>query len=61
MRPRNLSAPQLSMYLACPRKYAFRYVERIEPEFRSSALAFDASTLTRMDRGVLMRMNPLRR
>lgn len=43
MTHRILSAAQLSTYLGCPRKYAFRYVERIEPEFRRAALVFDSS------------------
>lgn len=43
MSPRVLSASQLSCYLMCPRKYGFRYVERIEAEHRSSALAFGSA------------------
>lgn len=43
MKPRALSASQLSCYLMCPRKYAFRYVERIDAEHRSSALAFGSA------------------
>lgn len=40
---RILSASQLSCYLMCPRKYAFRYVERLEAEHRSSALCFGSA------------------
>lgn len=35
-----LSATQLTTYLACPRKYAFRYVDRLPPEFQAGAFAF---------------------
>ena len=43
MTHRILSAAQLSTYLGCPRKYAFRYVERVEPEFRLASRVFDSS------------------
>lgn len=43
MEPRILSASQLSCYLMCPRKYAFRYVERVEAEHRSAALCFGSA------------------
>jgi CRISPR/Cas system-associated exonuclease Cas4 (RecB family) len=33
-----VSASQLVAYAMCPRKYAFRYVYGLEPEFRSTAL-----------------------
>lgn len=37
--PATTSASQLSCYASCPRKYAYRYVEKREPEKRSSNLA----------------------
>lgn len=37
---RPLSASQLSMYSMCPRKYRFRYVDRLPAEHRPAALAF---------------------
>lgn len=40
-RPRlTLSASKLSLFLDCPRRYAFRHVEHRPPEFVSSALHF---------------------
>lgn len=38
-----LSATQITGYLQCPRKYRFRYVDRLPREFRPSALAFGAA------------------
>lgn len=35
-----LSASRLTTYLGCPRKYGFRYVEHVPPEFLAGALAF---------------------
>ena len=49
MTHRILSAAQLSTYLGCPRKYAFRYVERIEPEFRLAARAFDSAVRSALE------------
>ena len=50
MRPNDLpettSASQLSTYAACPRKYAYRYVERRDPERHSPALALGSSVHT---------------
>jgi CRISPR/Cas system-associated exonuclease Cas4 (RecB family) len=43
MPPRVLSASQLTTFLMCARKWAFRYVEEAPPEFRSSALAFGSA------------------
>ena len=40
MNPLILSATALTTYLMCPRKYGFRYVERIPPEFQAGAFAF---------------------
>ena len=38
--PDHLSVSQVNTYLLCPRKYRYRYIDRLEPEFRSGALAF---------------------
>ena len=35
----HLSVTQLTTYLGCPRRFAYRYVDKAEPERRSSALA----------------------
>lgn len=40
---RSLSASQLSTWLACGRKYAFRYAYRLPPEHRPAALAFGSA------------------
>lgn len=40
---RPLSASQLSTWLACGRKYAFRYAYRLPPEHRPAALAFGSA------------------
>ncbi|MCZ7681158.1 MAG: PD-(D/E)XK nuclease family protein [Sandaracinaceae bacterium] len=37
---RPLSASQLTAYTMCPRKYRFRYVDRLPSEHRPAALAF---------------------
>jgi putative RecB family exonuclease len=36
----HFSISQLKSYLACPRAHRYRYIDRLEPEFRSIALAF---------------------
>lgn len=36
--PDHTSASQLSTYASCPRKYAFRYVDHVESEFKSVSL-----------------------
>lgn len=41
--PEKISATQITTYLMCPRKYGFRYVEHLDPEFASSALAFGSA------------------
>ncbi len=41
--PRTLSATQITTYLMCPRKYGFRYVEHLPPEFTASALSFGSA------------------
>lgn len=38
--PEHLSVSQINCWLNCPRNYMFRYIEKCEPEFTSSALAF---------------------
>lgn len=40
MRPEHLSVSQVTTYLTCPRKYRFRYVDRLEPERVSIDLVF---------------------
>jgi putative RecB family exonuclease len=39
----HLSVSQINLYLACPRKYAFTYVEQLERPFRPSGLAFGSA------------------
>lgn len=51
-----LSASQINTYLMCARKYAFRYVERVEPEFHSSALAFGSSVHSALEHFHMERM-----
>ena len=41
--PAYTSASQLSMYSSCPRRYAYRYIERIEPELRTPGLALGSA------------------
>ena len=36
----HFSVSQLKTFLACPRRHRFQYVDRLEPAFRSIALAF---------------------
>lgn len=38
-----LSASRINLYLACPRKYAFRYVEGVTPAWKAAALAFGSA------------------
>ena len=40
MEKPHLSYSQINTYLCCPLKYKFHYLDRIEPPFVSSALAF---------------------
>ena len=54
MRPAYLSASQLNCYLGCPAKYQFRYLDRVEPAFKSAALVLGSavhSTLEWIHRG----------
>jgi len=41
--PPYLSVSQITTWLACPRKYRFRYVDKREPESRSGNLAFGSA------------------
>lgn len=41
--PPHLSASRLTLYLQCPRKYAFRYVEKIAVSWKSANLAFGSA------------------
>lgn len=36
----HLSCSQINLYLHCPLKYKFKYVDNLPPPFKSSALAF---------------------
>lgn len=40
LAPLRLSASSIAMYLACPRKYALRYIERRIPDFEPAAFSF---------------------
>lgn len=39
-QPKAFSASQLTLFLTCPRKYRFRYIEKREPERTFASLAF---------------------
>lgn len=41
--PPYLSVSQVTTWLGCPRKYRFRYLDKLEPESRSGNLAFGAA------------------
>lgn len=49
MPGRTLSASQISTWLGCHRKWAFRYVEHAPREFRSSALALGSAVHSALD------------
>ena len=49
MRPAYLSASQINLFLSCPRKYRLRYVERIEPAFKASALVLGSAVHTALE------------
>ena len=36
----HISVSQVNTYLLCPRKYRYRYIDGLEPEHRSGAMAF---------------------
>ncbi len=42
--PPTTSASQMVTYAMCPRLYRYRYVDHVEPEFRSLALALGSAT-----------------
>lgn len=43
MKLAYLSASRINLYLTCPRKYAFRYVEGVQPAWKAAALAFGSA------------------
>jgi putative RecB family exonuclease len=49
MRPAYLSVSQLNAFLACPARYRFRYVDQVEPAFRSGALALGSAVHSALD------------
>jgi putative RecB family exonuclease len=52
-----LSASQIQAYLACPLKYRFQYVDRIERPWRAAALAFGTSVHAAIEAFHRSRMN----
>jgi putative RecB family exonuclease len=49
MRPEYLSVSQLNSFLACPARYRFRYVDQVEPAFKSGALALGSAVHSTLD------------
>lgn len=47
--PPYFSVSQLTTFLACPRKYRMRYIDRLEPERRSVNLCFGAALHSAID------------
>lgn len=41
--PEHISPTMISTFLTCPRKYRFRYIDQLEPERRSAALALGSA------------------
>ena len=41
--PDIFSVSQLNQYLACPRKYRYRYLDHLEPESKSASMAFGSA------------------
>jgi putative RecB family exonuclease len=39
----HISVSQLKCFLGCPKKFRLHYIDRIEPAFRSVALAFGSA------------------
>ena len=39
----RLSSSQITTYLMCPRKYRYRYIDKLEPESRSANMAFGSA------------------
>lgn len=54
---RPLSASQLSTWLACGRKYAFRYAYKLTPEHRPAALAFGSAVHSALEALHLARLD----
>lgn len=48
-RPPYLSVSQVTTYLGCPRKYKFRYIDKLEPEKRSAELALGSAVHSAID------------
>lgn len=49
MKPAYLSVSQLNAFLMCPAKYRFRYVNQVEPAFKSGALALGSAVHSTLD------------
>jgi putative RecB family exonuclease len=49
MKPEYLSVSQLNAYLMCPAKYRFRYVDQVQPAFKSGALALGSAVHSALD------------
>ena len=45
--PDRISVSQVTSYLLCPRKYRFRYIDKLEPEHRSANMAYGSAVHTR--------------
>ena len=43
MHLETISPSQITSYLTCPRKYAFRYIEKLPVPFKAAALAFGSA------------------
>jgi putative RecB family exonuclease len=41
--PDRISVSQVNAYLMCPRKYRFRYIDKLEPEHRSANMAYGSA------------------
>ena len=40
---RHISVSQVTSYLLCPRKYRYRYIDKLEPEHRSANMAYGSA------------------
>ena len=47
--PDHISVSQVSTYLGCPRKYRFRYIDKLEAEVKSAGLAFGSAVHTAIE------------
>jgi len=45
----SITPSKVTTYLACPRKFAFRYVEQVPPAFKPAALAFGSAVHTALE------------